>query len=128
MLPVLTTMPLYILYGYITTLVFLTGPSAADICSSPVCKFDLTVRYASTMVYRTPRGTGYSVALNGTRLQVVANTKRQLPDKVIGTFVNEDDVITADGFRRNVMTINDQFPGPAIEVYEGAQVRVYICL
>ena len=36
--------------------------------------------------------------------------------------VNPDDVITGDGYERKVITINGQFPGPAIEVTEGAKV------
>ena len=36
--------------------------------------------------------------------------------------MNASDVITADGFSRNVIVINEQFPGPTIEVMEGVQV------
>lgn len=34
-----------------------------------------------------------------------------------------DDVLVIDGFERTVMTVNGMVPGPAIEVYEGTQVR-----
>jgi hypothetical protein len=44
---------------------------------------------------------------------------RQVPDKIVPV----DEVHTADGHTRTIITINDQFPGPAIEVMEGAQVR-----
>jgi hypothetical protein len=37
-----------------------------------------------------------------------------------------DDVITADGFVRSVITINGMFPGPTLEVMEGVQVSVVI--
>ena len=73
------------------------------------------------MVYRGP-GKLYEVKLNGTKLQVVETANNQLPDDVIGTYVNDSDVITGDGYRRTVFTINGQFPGPAIEVMEGSQV------
>ena len=33
-----------------------------------------------------------------------------------------DDVITADGVRRSLVTINDGFPGPTLEVMEGSEV------
>ncbi|XP_035674595.1 laccase-2-like [Branchiostoma floridae] len=47
-------------------------------------------------------------------------------DDVNGTRVSADDVITADGVQRNVILVNGQFPGPAIEVMEGAQVAVTV--
>ena len=43
---------------------------------------------------------------------------------MIGTFVNASDVITVDGFARDLIVVNDAFPGPTIEVMEGAQVSV----
>ena len=97
--------------------------SSAAICSSDVCEYDFTVRHARTMVYRHPTKGAYDVKLNGSKLQVTENTNRQPPDDFLGTYVNESDVITADGFQRTVIVINGQFPGPAIEVTEGAQVR-----
>ena len=35
-----------------------------------------------------------------------------------------DDVITADGVTRSIITVNEQFPGPTLEVMEGAEVRL----
>ena len=43
-------------------------------------------------------------------------------DSLIGTFVNASDVIAVDGFTRDHIVVNDGFPGPTIEVMEGAQV------
>ena len=57
--------------------------------------------------------------------RVSNRTKDAYPD-IIGQFVNESDVITGDGFSRNVIVINDQFPGPTIEVMEGVQVNVLV--
>ena len=45
-------------------------------------------------------------------------TEHQVPPEDI------DDVLVIDGALRTVMTVNGQVPGPAIEVYEGAQVRI----
>ena len=45
---------------------------------------------------------------------------------MIGSNVSADDVITLDGVPRNVIVVNGQFPGPAIEVMEGAQVTFYL--
>ena len=53
-------------------------------------------------------------------------TKEGYPDH-IGRFVNASDVITADGLSRNVIVINEQFPGPTLEVMEGVQVG-YVCV
>jgi len=69
-------------------------------------------------------GKVFNVQLNGTRLQVVENSLRVVADysTIIGRTVNPDDVITTDGYSRDVIVINDQFPGPTIEVMEGVQV------
>ena len=75
------------------------------------------------MTYATAKA-AYDVELNGTQLQLVENAFRRREDHpLIDTFVNASDVITADGYRRDVITINDQFPGPTIEVMQDSQVR-----
>ena len=95
----------------------------AEICTDDICEYELVLRHTRTMVYKTT-SRQYSVELNETnsRLQVLENLANPLPDDVIGTFVNGSDVITADGYRRTIVTINGQFPGPTIEVQEGSQV------
>jgi len=40
-----------------------------------------------------------------------------------GPIVPVNETITADGVQRNVILVNDQFPGPTLEVMEGAQVN-----
>ncbi len=80
------------------------------------------------MTYVNPsNNVTYNVRLNGTRLQVHDNDchfKEDYPNyDVIGSDVSPDDVITADVYGRNVITINGVFPGPNIEVMEGSQVR-----
>ena len=40
-----------------------------------------------------------------------------------GSIVSVEEAITADGVQRNVIVVNDQFPGPTLEVMEGAQVN-----
>ena len=59
----------------------------------------------------------------GSDLEVVENAFHREPDDVIGRVVDADDVITADGFIRDIIVINGQFPGPTLEVGEGSQVR-----
>ena len=78
------------------------------------------------MLYRPKDkpGKAYKVELNGTRLQVVESAFHKQPNDVLGMVVDDvDDVITADGVTRNILTINGQLPGPVIEVEEGLQVR-----
>ena len=106
----------------------------AAVCTHD-CRFELVVRQRRSMTYADALGFTYNVAWNDTaqRLQVAANSFHQPIDvgrahpsdpAVVGTFVDADDVITTDGFTRNVFVINDQFPGPTLEVLEGAEVRM----
>ncbi|XP_066264318.1 uncharacterized protein [Branchiostoma lanceolatum] len=45
---------------------------------------------------------------------------------VDGPIVPVEETITADGVQRNVIVVNDQFPGPTLEVMEGAQMVVTV--
>jgi len=104
-------------------LLLATSVAGSDVCTGPVCEFEFVVRRAQTMT-TTIDGQVFSVQLNETRLQVVENSFRraaEYPD-IIGRTLNPDDVITADGYSRDVIVINDQFPGPTLEVTEGVQV------
>ena len=68
-------------------------------------------------------GSAFSVALNGTALEIEGNSWLKdvsLIDKVL----NPDDVITADGFVRDIITVNGQFPGPDLQVLAGADVSL----
>ena len=51
---------------------------------------------------------------------------RMLPgsDELLNTYVDPDKVVTAGGFIRSVIVINHQFPGPTIEVMDGAEVCI----
>ena len=98
-----------------------------DICTSNECSYEFTVRRVMSLTHRPPGSSQlYNVILNDTVLQHTENSftpKDKSPyDGVVGTPVDPDDVITLDGNPRNVIVINDQFPGPTIEVMEGAQV------
>ena len=54
-------------------------------------------------------------------MESLSHRKEQHP--IIGQTVSMDDVITLDGYKRDVIVINDQMPGPVINVMEGVQVR-----
>jgi len=109
-------------------LFILMTSTAGEVCLGPVCEFQFVVRLAETMTTKID-GKVFNVQLNGTRLQVVENSLRRAADypDIIGRTVNPDDVITADGYSRDVIVINDQFPGPTIEVMEGVQVGYDEC-
>jgi len=104
-------------------LFILMTSTAGEVCRGPVCQFQFVVSRAQTMTTKID-GKVFNVQLNGTRLQVVENSLRRAVDYpgIIGRTVNPDDVITADGYSRDVIVINDQFPGPTIEVMKGVQV------
>ena len=75
------------------------------------------------MTYRVPGGgRAFDVILNGTNLEITTNTFTPATDANVGTSVPLEDVHTADGYPRNFIEINGQFPGPTIEVLEGAEV------
>jgi len=106
-------------------LIPMTSSVVGKVCQGPVCEFPFVVRRAQTMTTNID-GRVFNVQLNGTRLQVVENSFQRseiFPD-IIGRTVNPDDVITADGYSRDVIVINDQFPGPTLEVMEGVQVKL----
>ncbi len=74
------------------------------------------------MVYSTKHA-AYNVELNDTDLQIVESSYHPKEyDDMIGQFVDPSDVITADGVRRDILTVNGQFPGPNIEVLQGGEV------
>jgi Multicopper oxidase len=90
------------------------------ICTSSVCRFELDITLYNTMTYRDEYLIPRPVYLNGTQIQAnVAGEIRNL---------SSNDVILADGFTRDVILINGQFPGPTIEVMEGSQVGVFQCI
>ncbi|XP_078620980.1 uncharacterized protein LOC144887566 isoform X1 [Branchiostoma floridae x Branchiostoma japonicum] len=93
----------------------------AEICTEDVCEFTLVVRRARTMTYTGSDGkvNGVEILRNGS-LQVKVHIG-WAEDKD-GPIVPVEQTITADGVQRNVILVNDQFPGPTLEVMEGAQV------
>ena len=104
-------------------LFILMTSTAGEVCRGPVCEFQLVVSAIQTMTTKFGNTT-FSVGLNGTRLQTVDNLLRgeaEWPD-YIGRLVYPEDTISVDGHSRDVIMVNNQFPGPTIEVMEGVQV------
>ena len=100
-----------------------TRCSYKNICREARCEYFFSVRHARSMTYHT-HGVTYNVMSNGTRLVIAENSLRpEGSTSKIGQEVPADDVITLDGVPATLITINNQFPGPTLEVMEGAEVR-----
>ena len=92
----------------------------AEICFEKVCEYEMVLRWERTMVYRT-NDKAFDVKMEDGQMKLTSNSLR-VDDEEIGETVDPSKVITADGFERDVITINGGFPGPTIEVVKGAQV------
>ncbi|CAH1252822.1 Hypp1020 [Branchiostoma lanceolatum] len=117
--------------GLAALLCMLVLPVGGEICGDAVCSYRFVVRRARTMTHtRTVQGweqnNQVSITNDGHLELFTTLTLDSNRDDVNGTRVSADDVITADGVQRNVILVNGQFPGPAIEVMEGAQVAVTV--
>ena len=118
---------------FIAILICFCGKADGEICVSSVCSYNFVLRHHKIMTYETNspgavRPSTYDVVLNGSNLIVAANLFRPanvggVIDPNIGKVVSSDDVITADGYPRYIVTINGQFPGPTIEVTQGSTVN-----
>ncbi|XP_078686410.1 uncharacterized protein LOC144919067 [Branchiostoma floridae x Branchiostoma belcheri] len=102
-------------------------------CTESVCNFNFVIRRTKTMTHsRDVNGTRdtNSVKLRDDgRLELfssLGNPAHPGKENVNGTLVPWEEVIITDGVQRNVITVNDMFPGPTIEVVEGAQVVVKV--
>ena len=91
------------------------------------CEYNFLIRRVMSMTYTTDSKKVYNVASKGDKLEVIATRFKPADesphDAIVGMEVSPEKVITLDGTPKNVIVINDQFPGPTIEVMEGAQVR-----
>ena len=114
-------------------LIFFTIETNSEICMDTKCDYTLTIRQARSMSYTDSSGFTYNVAWNQSaeRLQIIANSYHQpIPSpfptnaSMIGAFLNAEDVVTTDGTARSIYVINEQYPGPTLEVMEGAEVGV----
>lgn len=89
---------------------------AGEICTNATCVYDFKVTEYESMTYRDESDVLWDVYLNGTQLQADVNGETIL--------LSQDDIVVADGYKRSIMTINRQFPGPTIEVLNGTQIVV----
>ncbi len=126
-------------------MIFIVGEFTAaggTVCMQDVCEYNFVVSHARTMTYFEYETNGGASAfdlrqVNDTCLQVQSNSFRTGSGEPIGTCVDdpfERDLgdkstytITADGFIRNVITINGRFPGRNIEVKANSTVSLSHC-
>lgn len=115
---------------------FQTPLSTEKICRDDICKFHLSVRDEMSMTEKI-FGQGRSpVTKVGETFLVELDEDGKL-HRGLGSYYNKplyadmngtdieatDNVITTNGLRRKIITINGVFPGPTLEVMEGAEVN-----
>ncbi|XP_078367750.1 uncharacterized protein LOC144651673 [Oculina patagonica] len=100
--------------------------AASEFCFASICEFTFVVSEGRSMTFTTEDGSkSHDVKLeeNGT-LKLAPNLwYTQVPNITL----TPDMVHTADGTaQRNIILVNGQFPGPTLEVMEGAEVAVNV--
>lgn len=107
--------------------VMLVYRAEAQTCFKSVCEFMLVVTEFRSMTFKNEHdGNVYDVHLQENGSLSLEKNRFHLEVPNI-TFVPSGMVHTADGTKaRNIILINDLFPGPTLEVMEGAQVKVKV--
>ena len=90
-----------------------------EICEAEICEYYFEIRHQRTMTYQKGFFETFNAMWNGTNV-VLEPDRFGRPLPTDGDV--RDEVVTADGVKRNLITVNGTIPGPAIEVMEGAQV------
>ena len=67
-------------------------------------------------------GTEYDVGSVDGHLEIIDGGEGET-DPLHGRHIDPDDIITGDGTRRRVITVNGQFPGPTMKVQEHSEVN-----
>ena len=110
---------------------FVAPLDSYETCRSSICRFTLKIREEMSM---TKKFTPGKIFREGETLLLQLKEGKLTHER--GTFYKQptfiemedfevnvtDDVITADGFTRQLITINGKFPGPTLQVMEGAEV------
>ena len=107
------------------------------ICKDQICKFQLTFRDELSMTEKIVGQGRNPVTRSGeTFLVAIEEGEEGFLQRKLGNYYNEptyadlnnsriqvsENVITADGVRRKLISINGVFPGPTLEVMEGVEV------
>ncbi|XP_048577660.1 LOW QUALITY PROTEIN: L-ascorbate oxidase [Nematostella vectensis] len=100
--------------------------SNTEICTKSICEYEFVVRETKTMMYSSDANNAYQVKLEDDGSLSLLATPHGFHRTVPNISIPLDKVHTVDGINRTIITINDQFPGPTIEVTEGAEVVVTV--
>lgn len=112
---------------FICSCVMLAYPVKSEVCLESICEFMLVVTEFRSMTFQNHAdGNVYDVQLqeNGSLNLKKNNFHLAVPNI---TKLSPDMVHTVDATKaRNIILVNNLFPGPTLEVMEGAQVRVKV--
>jgi len=99
-------------------------------CYDDECEFELVLHHRFTMSCLADNGRWYPIQVtqNGERFEVSATTNGYYTDieylRGLNLTFQAENCIFGDGTKTSIIAINDQFPGPTIEVREGAKVHI----
>ena len=92
-------------------------------CAGPVCSYTFDVTSKSSHLWKNG-GLNLKAGMLGSTLVTKPNTFfPELPQLPIPADDIEN-VVTLDGYLRDVIYINDKFPGPTIDVMKGVEVII----
>ena len=103
------------------------------VCFENECDFKLVLRYRFTMSCEADNGDWFPIEV----LQNQNNTFSILPTtnefysnmtelRAMNLKFQENNCIFGDGVRTSIISINDQFPGPTLEVRQGAKIHITV--
>ena len=97
----------------------------SESCFKSICEFTLVVTNSRSMSFKHDAGSVYDVELqqNGTLSLATNRFHLEVPNITL----SPDMVHTADGTKaRNIILVNDRFPGPTLEIMEGSEISVKV--
>ena len=104
-------------------LMMLVTVSSASPCAGPVCSYTFEITSKSSHLWD-----GFKVGLSGSDLVTVPNEFRPDQPATPVDAGDMDGVVTLDGYERDVIHINGEFPGPTIDVMKGVQVLYHFLI
>ena len=95
-------------------------------CYTSICEFTLVITESSAMTFTTDDGeTSYDVELDGSG--TLKLTSNRFHYQVPNVSLTPEMVHTVDGSsQRKIILVNGHFPGPTLEVVEGAEVAIKV--
>ena len=90
-------------------------------CAGPVCSYTFDVTGRSSHMWSSEQGF-LRAGMNGSTLVTKPNTFFPLMSETAIPAEDIENVVTLDGYLRDVIYINGKFPGPNIDVMKGVKV------